>query len=95
MTDSKKKEHCCDELRIHLSAGEVAINYVPRFREYGIRIVDRGTSKQLIKFCPWCGHDFPDSLRDEWFDRLDDLGLEPDDPGVPEAMKSDKWWASN
>jgi hypothetical protein len=35
----------------------------------------------------------PESLRDEYFRRLwDELGLEPEDPRVPEEIRSDRWW---
>jgi uncharacterized protein DUF6980 len=40
----------------------------------------------------WCGKDLPAGLRKAWFDILDELGLEPDDPRVPEEMKSGAWW---
>ena len=45
--------------------------YNDKFREYGIPIQDRGSSIILISFCPFDGAKLPDSLRDEWFDRLD------------------------
>ncbi len=80
-------------MQVHLEAGEVAVSYIPKFREYGIWILDGGTSKQDIHHCPWCGKKLPSSLRDEWFDKLDELGFEePDDPGVPDAMRSEAWW---
>jgi hypothetical protein len=65
--------------------------YVPKFREYGLPYPD-SESYQLINFCPWCGARLPASLRDEWFDRLSELGLEPEDPGVPAQMRTDEWW---
>ena len=76
----------------HLRAGEVTVVYVDRFREYGIRILDGGTSFQEISFCSWCGCRLPDSLRDQWFDALERLGLEPGDASVPEEYLSDRWW---
>jgi hypothetical protein len=84
--------HCCFQMQEHLSRGEVAIVYVDHFREYGVRILDGGTSFQLMTFCPWCGCKLPPSVRDAWFEKLDELGLEPEDPAVPEEMKSDSWW---
>ncbi len=70
----------------------MAVVYEPRWREYGIRVLDGGESKQLIRFCPWCGASLPDSLRDAWFDRIEQLGLEPDDPALPGELRSDDWW---
>jgi hypothetical protein len=69
----------------------VAVTYLPRFREYGL-LVDGGPGLQLIAHCPWCGDKLPDSLRDEFFERLEELGLEPDDPDLPLDFRSDAWW---
>jgi hypothetical protein len=84
--------HCCDEMTRHLSEGDVAIRFAPRFREYGIMVLDGGDSLQAVIWCPWCGSRLPPSLRDHWFDMLDALGLEPGDSGVPIDMRSDAWW---
>jgi uncharacterized protein DUF6980 len=75
-----------------MERGEVALEYNPIFREFGIKILDGGSSVLLIRYCPWCGKPLPTNLRDEWFERLDALGFEPDDPAVPEEMGSDVWW---
>ncbi len=84
--------HCCPEMTSHVSNRDIPVVYNDRFREYGIQILDGGTAVQLIAFCPWCGTVLPASLRDRWFDRLFALGLEPEDPRLPEEMKSDEWW---
>jgi hypothetical protein len=34
----------------------------------------------------------PESRRDEWFERIESLGLEPDDERIPEELKSGAWW---
>jgi hypothetical protein len=39
---------------------------------------------QTIEYCPWCGARLPSSLRDEYFERLEQLGLEPE----PAAYRS-------
>ena len=87
--------HCCDQMRDRLADGETAIRYWPKFREYGIPVLDGGDSVITIRFCPWCGVRLPESLRMEWFDRLERLGLEPDDPAVPAAMQTAEWWRQN
>lgn len=46
----------------------------------------------MIDHCPWCGEKLPTSLRDEFFDRLEELGLEPNDLDVPLDLRSDAWW---
>jgi hypothetical protein len=85
--------HCCEDMRIAMVEG-VAIVYIPKFREYGIRILDGGTSSKVIIFCPWCGIRLPASLRDAWFVEIERLGLEPDSPFLPLRFKTDAWWNS-
>jgi len=75
----------------HLNDGEVAITYLDHFREYGVRVLD-GPALQVIRFCPWCGKKLPVNLRDQWFDIVEGLGLEPDDPKLPSELRSGEWW---
>lgn len=70
---------------------KVPISYLPKFREFGIQI-DDGLVVQLIEFCPWCGHQLPTSLRDDYFDELERLGLEPESSDLPLDLRSDAWW---
>ena len=67
---TESAEHCCREMKLHLDAGEVAIKYTPRYREYAIRNFVCDELVQIILFCPWCGRRLPRSLRDEWFERV-------------------------
>jgi hypothetical protein len=90
-TQQPRDLHCCAEMQDHLADSEVPVVYNEKFREYGIRIMDGGTSVQTILYCPWCGRQLPDSLRYAWFERLNQLGLEPDDE-LPQALQSDAWW---
>ena len=87
-----RNEHCCSQMNRHLIDSETAIHYSARFREYGIRILDGGDAYQLIDYCPWCGSRLPASLRNEWFDIADEIGLDASDPSTPEEMMSDAWW---
>jgi hypothetical protein len=64
------------------------------FREYGLLVHDGGESIIVIEYCPWCGVRLPESLRDEWFDQLEGLGVDPDCENVPEAFLIDAWWRS-
>ncbi|WP_425471236.1 DUF6980 family protein [Xylanimonas allomyrinae] len=61
-------------------------------REWSIQILDGGTSGLVLDYCPFCGTRLPTSMRTAWFDRLEDLGLDPDDLKVPAEMSSDRWW---
>ncbi len=85
-------QHCCEEMNLHLNANEVAIVYLPEFREYGIKILDGGSSFQEIHYCPWCGQKLPESLRLRWFEIMAELGLEWDDEHIPPQYLSEAWW---
>jgi hypothetical protein len=88
-----REDFCCEGLFIHLSDGEVGVVYSREIREYGIKILDGGTSIQVIRYCPWCGAELPEPLRDEWFDTLRDMGYpDPCDDDIPSHFRSDKWW---
>jgi hypothetical protein len=78
-----------------LSEGRVAILYIPKFREYGIKLLVGGSGFQEIKYCPWCGRALPKSLRDEWFTIMETLRLEPDSPDIPQKYLSDEWWKNS
>ena len=82
--------HCCISMKAHLDDGRGSVTYIPKFREYGILYRD-AQSMQQIQFCPWCGASLPSSLRDQWFDELEKLGLEPEDQ-LPSDLTSDMWW---
>jgi hypothetical protein len=77
----------------HLVDRNVPIIYVAKFREYGIRVADGGSSYILLKYCPWCGKALPDSLRDEWFEEIERLGLGPEDTRLPLRYSTDEWWS--
>jgi hypothetical protein len=54
---------------------ETAIIYIQKFREYGIRVLDGGSSFIVINFCPWCGKNLPASLRDEYVESVEDESI--------------------
>lgn len=83
--------HCCSEMTDRLN-DETGILYIPKFREYGIRVLDGGSSFVLLRFCPWCGVEIPTSLRDEWFQTVEKLGLEPASDDLPREFLGDGWW---
>ena len=85
---------CCEMMSFHLSNEDQTIHYSRRFREYGIPVCDGSSSVITISFCPWCGAKLPGSLSEAWFDKLDELGLEPSDD-IPIELTTDEWWKSN
>lgn len=80
----------------HLGEGDVAVVYVPKYREYGIRVLNGGTSFVVIDFCPWRGQRLPRNLRLLWFRKIEQLGFEVGgadwDARLPEEYRSEKWW---
>lgn len=86
------ESHCCEQMRTSTEDDEIPIIYVPKFREYGVRVLDGGSSYITLNFCPWCGRQLPQSLRDKWFEEIASLGLEPGDKSLPHAFASDQWW---
>lgn len=71
---------------------DTPIFYSMKFDEYGVKIMDGGTSSIIIQFCPWCGERLPDSKRDEWFDSLKILGIsDPWRDKIPKEFQTDEW----
>ena len=68
------------------------ICYSQRCDEYGIIVPDGGPSYVPMKFCPWCGEEFPKSKGDLLYDVLQGLGYSGFfDDGIPEILNTDKW----
>ena len=85
--------HCCQQMKYFLDEGKVSVNYYPRFREYSIKL-SGSNAFQDIDYCPWCGTKLPESLRDEWFDILENMFEDFDgfdDSRLPEEFKGDAW----
>ena len=79
-------------LEKYIEYTDIPIIYIPKFREYGIKVLDGGTSYIEIKFCPFTGQKLPNSLRKIWFEKIEKLNLEPDANNIPEKLKTDEWW---
>ncbi|WP_371867449.1 DUF6980 family protein [Duganella guangzhouensis] len=98
-------KHCCTSMDYHASFScevhsepeacpDALVSYSEKFREYGLWIHDGGSSSISIAFCPWCGSELPESLRERWFVELEALGF--DDPfgqEIPHRFKSGAWYA--
>jgi hypothetical protein len=69
------------------------IHYDNRFSEFDIVISESGgvIKSQKIEFCPWCGSQFPPGYREEWFDALESMGIDPLNDIIPEQFQSDRW----
>lgn len=77
-----------------LNENKVDIHYITQFREYSIGIPNT-SGRQDVHFCPWCGSKLPISLRDIWFDELEEK-IEDfdgfDDQRIPDEYRDGRWW---
>ncbi|MEY2922154.1 MAG: hypothetical protein RL108_776 [Bacteroidota bacterium] len=89
----------CEKLKLNSSPNfdnvDTPIIYVEKFNEYGLKIYDNGSSSILIEFCPWCGEKLPNSKREEWFDQIEKLEINPWKDEVPKKYKTDEWYKRN
>lgn len=49
---NSEHQHCCEQMRTVLGSGESGLIYIPKFREYGIKVLDGGSSYIGITHCP-------------------------------------------
>lgn len=83
----------CAEHPDRFTCPDAMVEYSARLREYGLIVRDGGNSVRVISFCPWCGAPLPHSLRDRWFEELEQLGIDPHSDEIPAAYLSEQRWA--
>ena len=71
----------------------IPVIFTPKLREFGISVLNGGTGSLGIAFCPWCGQKLPDSLRDDWFDKLEQLGIDPYGDKIPAELTDERWYS--
>jgi len=72
---------------------DVLIIHNERFDEYELLGRYGDHSVTTIQYCPWCGVKLPESMREQWVERLEALGF--DDPAtqeIPEEYKTGAWY---
>lgn len=69
------------------------VHYNESLREHYFVIKDDGEMRvtQVINYCPICGERFPPSFRNLWFDKLEDMGIDPLRDPVPDEFRTSKW----
>jgi hypothetical protein len=77
---------------VAIVSDDIPVLYDPKYREFGVRVLDGGTSVIQLVHCPWCGRKLPDSLRDRWFDELERRGIDPGAGPVPDEFTDDRWY---
>jgi hypothetical protein len=87
-------EHACNHgCTDSFACADALIYYDPKFDEYGIIVHDGGASYAAIDFCPFCGARLPESRRDLWFEKLQEMGIDPwDSEARPPEFETDEWY---
>jgi len=79
---------------LHSNDPLLPLKHDTRFDEYYISRT--GSSVQVLRYCPFCGGSLPASRRDQFFDELEEQGIEfelgDDDKGLPERYRKPYWW---
>jgi len=83
---------CCTQMQYALDEPEIPLVCTPKFREIGVQVLDGGTSQIELFYCPWCGQKLPKSLRSEWFDELERLGIDPNGDNIPAEFSDEHWY---
>lgn len=84
--------HLCAPPAAPVGEQDAVIQYNPKFDEYGIKVLDGGSSVINITHCPFCGRSLPESLRDQWFEELSALGItDPLMQPIPPEYATDEW----
>lgn len=90
-------DQCCSRMKAALDDTALPLNYEPRFRSYHIHLTPPSIAMITIDICPWCGTRLPENLRDQWFDTLEELGIDINDyhdgkVEIPKEFHSEEWW---
>lgn len=83
---------CCAEMEMHVCE-TAAVLYNEVFDEYAIALLEDKVSAILLDYCPWCGKKLPESKRECWFNRLEEMGFEAPlfREDIPEEYKTGRW----
>ena len=99
--------HCCEDMNMNVyntdgctfsnTDDEKTLYYSSKFREYGVPVRDGirkiSSSYIIIHYCPWCGKKLPTSKREEWFDKLEEMGYDsPLEQDIPHDYRSSAWY---
>lgn len=87
----ERPPHFCELMERNLEDPLTPLVYDDVVREYSMPIVGQ-PAFQTIWICPWCAEALPESLRVEWVEALERLGLEPGDAAIPARLLSGAWW---
>ena len=66
---------CTEHADDPFACPDMLVAYSDTFGEYGLIVHDGGPSYLVISACPFCGNRLAASRREEWFDRLESMGV--------------------
>jgi hypothetical protein len=74
---------------------DAIVLYIPVLDGFSLSVRDgpgcSANSGIPIEHCSWCARRLPGSRREEYFTRLEQLGLDLFDE-LPEELRRDRWW---
>ena len=87
--------HCCDLMDWELLNNSSPLMYTAKYREYDVKIINSEVSA-AADYCIFCGKNLPESVRDEWYDILEqeyalEGSCEEDKKKAPAEFFSDEW----
>lgn len=82
---------CCEDMQEALSDHEHPLYYSGAYQEFGIQLSSK-FEYSVLAHCMWCGNKLPDSRRDQWFDELEKIGVDPWEQDIPINFLSSAWW---
>jgi hypothetical protein len=89
ITMTEKVNYVCDD-HGDGPCPDYTVRYNPKLDSYGLPIY--GEPAQIsIQFCPWCGSKLS-NRSDEWFDKLEAIGINPFMDTVPAPYDTDAWY---
>jgi hypothetical protein len=92
----RSENFCCTTMQNEILHGSGLLDYNQKLREYGVRD-PKSFIVVIMQYCMFCGKKLPTSLRDLWFDILEnEFGLMnplgKDKKKIPGEFLSDQWW---
>jgi hypothetical protein len=74
-----------------LADSEHPIYYSGAYEEFGLKL-SSGFEYSILNYCLWCGKKLPKSRRDDWFESLETIGIDPWENDIPIHYLSSSWW---
>lgn len=82
---------CCEHMQKALQDTEHPLYYSSAYQEFGIQLSSK-FEYRVMSYCPWCNSRLPESRRDQWFEKLEEIGIDPWDHDIPIHFLSSAWW---